>query len=330
MSPSPSTSLTTHSGPGQPPIVIAEGTPDSAQWVRSHSDEIRRLIAQHGVLVVRGLNVRTEVDLRDVVGYLSPTLLVEKEAFASREAHPTGIYSSSAWPAKQQMCMHHELSYRLEFPGLMAFAYVDAPTAGGSIATADSTALLERLPQDLVARLETEGWILQRNYSDEIGLSIADAFGTDSRSEIEQYCRTNVIGFEWTDDGGLRTNQRRPAVVYHQRTRERCWFNQIAFLSEWTLNPEVRAFFIDTYGADGLPFNTQFGNGDPLSADIVATINDAYDSIMVSEPAIAGDLTLVDNVRTAHGREPYEGPRQVVVAMADPVRITDVAPSKDS
>ena len=30
----------------------------------------------------------------------------------------------------------------------------------------------------------------------------------------------------------------------------------------------------------------------------------------------AGDLMLVDNVRTAHGRERFEGPREVLVAMA--------------
>jgi hypothetical protein len=28
---------------------------------------------------------------------------------------------------------------------------------------------------------------------------------------------------------------------------------------------------------------------------------------------------LVDNVRTAHGREPFQGPREVLVAMADAV-----------
>ena len=30
---------------------------------------------------------------------------------------------------------------------------------------------------------------------------------------------------------------------------------------------------------------------------------------------------LADDVRTAHGREPFEGPREVLVAMADAVRL---------
>ena len=32
---------------------------------------------------------------------------------------------------------------------------------------------------------------------------------------------------------------------------------------------------------------------------------------------------LVDNIRTAHSREPYQGPREVLVAMADAVHLAD-------
>ena len=39
------------------------------------------------------------------------------------------------------------------------------------------------------------------------------------------------------------------------------------------------------------------------------------------------DLLLVDNVRTAHGREHFEGPREVLVAMADAVHLADCSPT---
>jgi len=35
----------------------------------------------------------------------------------------------------------------------------------------------------------------------------------------------------------------------------------------------------------------------------------------------------VDNIRTAHARESFEGPREVVVAMADAVRLADCSPT---
>jgi Taurine catabolism dioxygenase TauD, TfdA family len=47
----------------------------------------------------------------------------------------------------------------------------------------------------------------------------------------------------------------------------------------------------------------------------------------VREPWQAGDLLLVDNIGTAHSREPFKGPREVVVGMADPRRLTDWSPN---
>ena len=253
--------------------------------------------------------------------------MTEREAFASRQVYSDGVYSSATWPANQPMCMHHELSYRLEFPGLMLFACLSAPTAGGATAVADSPTVLDALPAELVERFEREGWLLTRSYNDEIGASVAEAFGTDDRRAVESYCRANAIEFEWQPDGGLRTRQRRSAVVRHPVTGQRCWFNQIAFLNEWTIDPEVREYLVDIYGEDGLPFNTRFGNGDPIGEDVVELLNEIYEANTVREPWQAGDLMLVDNIRTAHSREAYDGPREVLVGMADPVRLADCSPT---
>ena len=253
--------------------------------------------------------------------------MIEREAFAARKTYPGGLYSSSKWPANQQMCMHHELSYTLEFPGLMLFACLTAPAAGGAAAVADAPTVLQALPSDLVARFEREGWMVTRNYNDEIGASWADAFGTDDRAAVEGYCRANAIEFEWQPDDGLRTRQRRSAIIRHPVTGQRCWFNQIAFLNEWTIAPEIREYLVDVYGEEGLPFNTRFGNGDPIGEDIVQLLNGIYEEKTRREPWQAGDLLLVDNIRTAHSREAYEGAREVIVAMADAVHVADCSPT---
>jgi alpha-ketoglutarate-dependent taurine dioxygenase len=116
-------------------------------------------------------------------------------------------------------------------------------------------------------------------------------------------------------------------VVRHPVTGQRCWFNQVAFLNEWTIDPEVREYLVEMYGADGLPFNTGFGNGDPIGEDVVELLNQVYVDNTVREPWQAGDLMLVDNIRTAHSREAYEGPREVLVGMADAVRLADCSPT---
>jgi hypothetical protein len=110
--------------------------------------------------------------------------------------------------------------------------------------------------------------------------------------------------------------------VRHPLTGRRCWFNQIAFLNEWTIAPELRQYLVDVYGEDRLPFNTRYGDGHPIGEDVVQTINKVYDANTVRERWEAGDLLLVDNIRTAHAREPFEGPRELVVAMADAVQVS--------
>ncbi len=324
--PSPTSLLNVDVQPGKPPMLRVDTTDDAPRWVAEHRDALRAAVAERGSLLVRGLGLRDAAEIEAAFRRLG-SLMSEAEAFASRRSYAHGVYSSSKWPANQPMCMHHELSYLLEFPGLMLFACLIAPTEDGATPVADSPTVLHALPTDLVERFEREGWLLIRNYNDEIGASVAEAFGTDDRREVESYCRANAIKFEWRPDGGLRTWQRRSAVVRHPRTGQRCWFNQIAFLSEWTMDPELREYLVDIYGADGLPFNTRFGNGDAIGADVVQAINEVYEAKTAREPWQGGDLMLVDNVRTAHARERFEGPREVLVAMADAVHLADCSPT---
>jgi alpha-ketoglutarate-dependent taurine dioxygenase len=313
--------------PGKPPMLQAEATGDPPSWAAEHREALRAVVIEHGSVLVRGLGLRDAAEVGAVFRRLATGLMTEREAFASRRTYSAGVYSSSTWPQNQLMCMHHELSYTLAFPGLMLFACLRAPTHGGATTVADSPTVLDALPAELIERFEREGWLLARSYNDEIGASFAEAFGTEDRRAVESYCRANAIEFEWQPDGGLRTRQRRSAVVRHPVTGQRCWFNQIAFLNEWTLAPEVREYLVDVYGADGLPFNTRFGNGDPIGEDVVQLLNQVYEANTVREPWQAGDLMLVDNVRTAHSREPFEGPREVLVAMADAVRLADCSPT---
>jgi alpha-ketoglutarate-dependent taurine dioxygenase len=313
--------------PDKPPILQVRTTGDSLSWAAEHREALRAIVIEHGSVLVRGLGLRDAAEIGGVFKRLTAGLMTEREAFAPRRIYSEGVYSSSRWPSNQPMCMHHELSYKLEFPGLMLFACLSAPAHGGATAVADAPTVLDALPARLVERFEREGWLLTRCYNDEIGASLAESFGTEDRGAIESYCRANAIEFEWQLDGGLRTRQRRSAVVRHPVTGQRCWFNQIAFLNEWTLAPEVREYLVEVYGADGLPFNTRFGNGDPISEDIVQLLNQIYEAITVREPWQVGDLLLVDNIRCAHSREPFEGPREVLVAMADAVRLTDCSPT---
>ncbi|MEW2624666.1 TauD/TfdA family dioxygenase [Streptomyces sp. NPDC048106] len=312
--------------PHRPALLRVDSPGDPLSWAGEHREALRAAVTEHGALLVRGLGLRDADRIGAVFARLAGELMTEREAFAPRECLGPGVYTSTPWPANQPMCMHHELSYTLDVPSLMLFACPVAPAEGGATAVADAAEVLDALPASLTERFEREGWLLTRSYNDEIGASLAESFGTEDRAEIERYCRSHAIEFAWRADGSLRTRQRRSAVVRHPVTGRRCWFNQIAFLNEWTLAPEVREYLVDMYGEDGLPFNTLYGDGSPIGVEVVELLNSAYEAHTRREPWQAGDLLLVDNIGTAHSREPFTGERQVLVGMADPHRLADGCP----
>src|SRR5262249_13305001 len=144
--------------PGRPPVLQADADGGNAEaWMSAHREALRAVVAEHGCVLVRGLGVRDAADAGAVFGRLATSLMTEKEAFTSRRTYPGGLYSSSKWPPNQLMCMHHELSYALDFPGLMMFACLSAPTSGGATAVADSPAPLRPLPARLVHRVARAG-----------------------------------------------------------------------------------------------------------------------------------------------------------------------------
>jgi alpha-ketoglutarate-dependent taurine dioxygenase len=297
----------------------------ATDWAARHRDLVREQAARHGAVVVRGLGITDHDQAATVLTALGGGgLVTEREAFAARTEHRARVYSSAPWPSDQPMCAHHELGYVDPAPGLVLLACLTPASEGGATGLVDGEEMLRTLPSDLVARFERDGWMLARSYSDEIGASWAEAFGTEDRAEVEAYCAAHAIEISWQPGNGLRTRQRRPAVVRHPATGRRTWFNQVAFLSRWALEPDVREFLVDEYGAEGLPFDTSYGDASPIDESVVATINDAAAAATRRVPWQAGDVMVIDNIRTAHSREPYTGRRELLLAMAEPVAVQGV------
>ncbi len=113
--------------PDAPPIVQAEIAYDAPTWAAENRTMLLDLVARHGSLRVRGLQLRDSDEVAAVFRRLAPNLMVEREAFAARQTYSDRVYSSATWPANQQMCMHHELSYATRFPGSHALRVPRCP-----------------------------------------------------------------------------------------------------------------------------------------------------------------------------------------------------------
>ncbi|GIG92292.1 non-ribosomal peptide synthetase [Plantactinospora endophytica] len=308
--------------PGRPAVVHAWTVPaqEARHWLAEHRAALDRLVETRGAVLVRGLGLTDTAALAAAATALSLRLVPEREGFAGRDRHADGVYSSAHWPPDQPMCMHHEMSYTRDVPGRLLLACRRPAVRGGITGVADSRVVAASLPAELVDRFARQGWLLRRVFRDYVGVDWRAAFGVGDRAEAEAYCARYDIEAVWEADGTLRTAQRRDAFLRHPGTGEHCWSNQIGFLNAATLAPAVREYLEAEFGPDGLPFDTFYGDGEPIEPETITVINEAYEAATVREPWQAGDLMLIDNIRMAHSREPYEGPREVLMAFADPVR----------
>jgi hypothetical protein len=295
--------------------VIADGS-DGGAWVTAHRDQLRAALRQAGTVLVRGLRWDGPADLARIRAALGAAPARLCELFAGRQDLGDHVYGPPQWPAEREMCAHHEQGHAVEFPRLLILGCRRPAASGGAALLADTRAVAAYLPADLGDRFRRHGWRLIRTFRPHLGLSWAEAFGTNDPSALERYCADRAIDSRWLADGTLRTEQRRRALIRHPETGAICWFNQVAFLSQWSVDEAERAVLLDSFGPDGLPFNTSYGNGTPLGEDEFAALLHAYDKALVRLHWQRGDVLLLDNVLTAHGRRPFEGTRRVLVAMA--------------
>jgi alpha-ketoglutarate-dependent taurine dioxygenase len=125
------------------------------------------------------------------------------------------------------------------------------------------------------------------------------------------------MDFEWHDDDRLTTKHVCQAIAAHPQTGDAVWFNQAHLFHVTSLDDASRALLLQHFGESGLPRNAYYGDGSPIEPEVLDDIREAYERETVVFPWQAGDLLLVDNMRTAHGRQPFEGTRQVLAGMAE-------------
>ncbi len=101
-----------------------------------------------------------------------------------------------------------------------------------------------------------------RNYGPEIDLTWQEGFQTDSRAEVEAYCRQTGTQWTWLDDQRLNTRQVRQAMVRHPlQRRDAAWFNHAHMFHVSNMPPALARALLDEVGEQGLPRNAYYGDG---------------------------------------------------------------------
>ncbi|MDJ0840196.1 MAG: TauD/TfdA family dioxygenase [Acidobacteriota bacterium] len=308
------------------PLIVKPLDPDTdpIEWAEDHQDFIQAAVSRYGGVMFRDFPFEDVEDFDEFVKTVSGGPLPYMEQSSPRDAVYGNIYTSTSHPAGEEIYLHNEQSYNLNFPLRIYFYCVTPAAERGATPIADTRRIAQQLPGELVRRFAERQYQYVRNFGEGFGVTWQTAFQTEDKSKVEAYCRANGIDIFWKEGDRLKTVQTRPAVATHPRTGETAWFNHIIFFHVTTLNPEVCNFLRAEFAEGDLPNNTFYGDGSDIEEDVLATLRAAYEREKVAIPWQRGDLLMLDNMLMSHGRESFQGSRKVVVAMSDPIAWQDV------
>ncbi|MEV0116662.1 TauD/TfdA family dioxygenase [Streptomyces sp. NPDC050844] len=306
--------------PGEPPLVVrptAAGV-DVAAWAAHARPWLDETLADHGAVLLRGFSVTTTHDLEPLAAALVD------ELYRDNGEHPRASLSGSIsspvfFPPEEKLLWHTENSFNDTGPARIMFCCARPAASGGETPIVDSRQVFRRLDADLRSEFLAKGVMYVRHYGTGLGLDWREVLRTGDRSEAEARCAQQGLRSAWDGDR-LRTEAVRPAAVRHPRTGVWSWINQAQHWHPACLAPATRAALEATHTPDALPRQCHFGDGSPIPDEAMAEICRVYAELEVCFAWERGDVLVLDNILVAHARNPFSGPRELLVAMGDMVR----------
>lgn len=266
-----------------------------------------------GTLLFRGFDIKTVEQFENFARLFSGKDLLDYAGGVSpRVSMGKGVYTSTEYPPNLALSLHNELSYSANYPRHLYFFCVVEPEIGGETTIGDSRKILQNIDSEIVNLFKKKQIRYDRNLSGEAGSGYAwqDAFETDDRRTIENHCRKISAEYEWKPDGGLRVSQVRPATNIHMETGEEVWFNQADGFHPSNLDRETYELMNGNFR-----LNCCFGDGSPIEVSMLEHIREVLRQETIPVKWQKGDILIVDNILTAHGRMPFSGARRIVLAM---------------
>jgi alpha-ketoglutarate-dependent taurine dioxygenase/acyl carrier protein len=295
---------------------------DIIDWAKSNREFIETKLLHHGAILFRNFGIANSAHFESLASSICPELFGEYGDLP-REGVSGKVYGSTPYPAEQAILFHNESSHLHCWPQKIWFFCVQPAQQGGETPIVDCRKVLQMLDTKVREKFEQKQLMYVRNYTDGLDVSWQDFFHTTDKAEVEEYCRKASISVEWKPDGGLKTRQVRPAIIKHPKTGEPVFFNQIQLHHASYLKSEVRESLMSLFGEENLPRHVYYGDGSPIEDSVIEEILAIYQEATVSFPWQQGDVLMLDNMLTAHGRNPYVGPRKIVVAMGEMIHSAD-------
>jgi alpha-ketoglutarate-dependent taurine dioxygenase len=197
------------------------------------------------------------------------------------------------------------------------FFCLEPASEGGEWTLSDGRKVIECLPAEMLDRFRELGLVYRRRFIRGLDASWEQFFKVGSLQELREKIAPTGHEIDAISENDLTVSYRTHALLQIPERDTEAWFNQILLHHPDALPTEVDALLSKHFRRDQFPRTVFFGDGSPIPAGWVRTIDRVLTECSISIQTQAHDVLLVNNLLMAHGRLPYSGNRQVRVALGD-------------
>lgn len=331
--------------PSEPVIYHYSGQP-VVEFINANIDEINQGLLNNGAVLFRGFGIREAIEFEHASKAVDSELKNDYLGTSPRNKITDYVFSASELPPHFPIMQHCEMSFLPHAPRKLFFWCKTASETGGETPICDFAAVYNDLDPKIRKEFEDKGVTMIRNYSGpgQKGKSVKqlkpwqDMFLTTDKKKVEEICKEHELEVHWMPDDSLRLINSRPAIKVHPVSGKKVWYNhtqvfhsasaklEYSHISAYQKN--LRGFGLNAFlkindiweSATQKPeeraMHVTFGNGEEIPKAYVSHLMDVIWNNMYISPWQEGDMIVIDNYRTSHGRLPYTGDREVNVCWA--------------
>lgn len=317
-----------------PLVIESTGNISFTQFleeIKENSPSIKQNLLQYGGILFRRFPVEKAEGFNAVVEALDlgkPLNYIGGDT--PRDKVQGKIYTSTEAPPSFKIPLHNEMSFIKNYPRHIYFYCETPPKEGGETIIADARHVytgvdtkirekFENLKLKYVTNFYGTSWLLDLiNRFQKAHKSWMDAFETHDKKEVENLCALNEFGYKWNHKNWLQVTYNVPGVIDHPTTGERVWFNQ-AHLYDY--NPRLLGIrnWIATrllyWKKDTVLHEIFFEDGKKIPKEELYHAMDVLDRSTIKFPWQKGDVLVLDNILTMHGRAAFTGKRRILAAL---------------